>query len=454
MEDAGAQALVIIDMFADKLPAVLQQTGLKHVVLADVTAFFPAVPRAVVRTVQKVWNRVLPPVTVPHERLASALARGAATLAQTPARRYWEGVGPNDLAALQYTGGTTGVSKGAMLTHSNLLHNINQMLAMGASHMREGQECVLTALPLYHIFAFTANLLGFLVIGARNVLVPSPRPVQNLQRAVENYPITWMTGVNTLYNGLLNEEWFLAYPPKHLKASIAGGTSLHHAVAERWRQVTQTPIAEGYGLTETSPVVSFNPLSGTPRSGSIGIPTPGTQVRLVNDAGQPVGVGEPGEIQVKGPQVMQAYWNQPEQTAQVLREGWLSTGDVAVMDHEGFLRIVDRKKDMVLVSGFNVYPNEVEDAIAQMPAVLEVAVIGIPDANTGEAVRAYVVPNPDHGSMVSADEVIAHCKQQMTAYKVPKQVILRDELPKSPIGKVLRKELRAEALAELGAPRQ
>ncbi len=454
LKDSGAQALVIIDMFADKLPAVLAQTGLKHVVLADVTAFFPAVPRAVVRAVQKVWSRVLPPVTVPHERLASALRRGQATLAQTPARHYWEGVGPNDLAALQYTGGTTGVSKGAMLTHSNLLHNVNQMLAMGASHMRVGQECVLTALPLYHIFAFTANLLGFLVMGARNVLVPSPRPVQNLQRAVENYPITWMTGVNTLYNGLLNEEWFLAYPPKHLKASIAGGTSLHHAVAERWRQVTRTPIAEGYGLTETSPVVSFNPLSGTPRSGSIGIPAPGTQVRLVNDAGQPVPTGEPGEIQVKGPQVMQAYWNQPEQTAQVLSDGWLSTGDIAVMDREGFFRIVDRKKDMVLVSGFNVYPNEVEDVIAQLASVLEVAVIGIPDAATGEAVRAYVVPNPEHSGGVSAEEVIAHCKQQMTGYKVPKQVIVRDELPKSPIGKVLRKELRAEALAELGAPRQ
>lgn len=452
--DSGAKVLVIVDMFADKLPAVLEHTGLKHVVLADVTAFFPAVPRAVVRTVQKVWNRVLPAVTVPHERLASALGRGAATLAQIPARHYWELVGPNDLAALQYTGGTTGVSKGAMLTHSNLLHNVNQMLAMGASHMREGQECVLTALPLYHIFAFTANLLGFLVIGARNVLVPSPRPVQNLQRAVENYPITWMTGVNTLYNGLLNEEWFLAYPPKHLKASIAGGTSLHYAVAERWRQVTRTPIAEGYGLTETSPVVSFNPLSGTPRSGSIGIPTPGTHVRLVNDAGEEVATGEAGEIQVMGPQVMQGYWNQPEQTAQVLREGWLSTGDVAVMDREGFLRIVDRKKDMVLVSGFNVYPNEVEDVIAQMGAVLEVAVIGIPDAATGEAVRAYVVPNPDHGAAVTAEEVIAHCKKQMTAYKVPRQVIVRDELPKSPIGKVLRKELRAEALAELGAPRQ
>ena len=454
LKDAGAQALVIIDLFADKLPAVLAQTGLKHVVLADVTAFFPAVPRAVVRAVQKVWNRVLPPVTVPHERLASALQRGAATLAQTPASSYWEGVGPHDLAALQYTGGTTGVSKGAMLSHSNLLHNVNQMLAMGATHMRVGQECVLTALPLYHIFAFTANLLGFLVIGARNVLVPSPRPVQNLQRAIENHPITWMTGVNTLYNGLLNEEWFLAYPPRQLKASIAGGTALHQAVAERWRQVTGTPIAEGYGLTETSPVVSFNPLSGTPRNGSIGIPAPGTQVRLVNDAGQVVASGEPGEIQVKGPQVMQGYWNQAEETAKVLQDGWLATGDVAVMDREGFLRIVDRKKDMVLVSGFNVYPNEVEDVIAQMPSVLEVAVIGIPDASTGEAVRAYVVPNPDHGGAVNAEEVIAHCKQQMTAYKVPRQVIVRDELPKSPIGKVLRKELRAEALAELGAPRQ
>ena len=453
LKDAGAQALVIIDMFADKLPAVLQATGLKHVVLADVTAFFPAVPRAVVRSVQKVWSRVLPPITVPHERLAPALTRGAATLSQTPARRYGEGVGPGDLAALQYTGGTTGVSKGAMLTHSNLLHNVNQMLAMGATHMRAGQECVLTALPLYHIFAFTANLLGFLVIGAHNVLVPSPRPVQNLQRAIENNPITWMTGVNTLYNGLLNEEWFLAYPPKQLKASIAGGTALHQAVAERWRQVTQTPIAEGYGLTETSPVVSFNPLSGTPRNSSIGIPAPGTHVRLVNDAGDVVAAEEPGEIQVKGPQVMQGYWGQAEETAKVLQDGWLATGDIAVMDREGFLRIVDRKKDMVLVSGFNVYPNEVEDAIAQMPSVLEVAVIGVPDETTGEAVRAYVVPNPDHAGDVSAEEVVAHCKKQLTAYKVPRQVIVRDELPKSPIGKVLRKELRAEALAELGAQR-
>jgi len=451
LRDAGAQALVLIDLFADKLPAVLAQTGIRHVVLADVTAFFPAVPRVVVRAVQRFWNRVLPPVQVPHVRLQAALAQGQATLAQTPAQRYWESLGPGDLAALQYTGGTTGVSKGAMLTHGNLLHNVQQMLAMGATHMTPGQECVLTALPLYHIFAFTANLLGFLAIGARNVLVPSPRPVQNLQRAIENHPITWMTGVNTLYNGLLNEEWFLAYPPKHLKASIAGGTALHQAVAERWREVTKTPIAEGYGLTETSPVVSFNPLSGPVRAGGIGIPAPGTRVRLVNDAGQEVAVGEPGEIQVQGPQVMQGYWNQPAETALVLRDGWLSTGDVAVMDADGFLRIVDRKKDMVLVSGFNVYPNEVEDVVAQMDAVLDVAVIGVPDAATGEAVRVYVVPNPDHAGDLRPEDVVAHCKQQLTAYKVPHQVVVRDELPKSPVGKVLRKDLRAEALAHMAA---
>ncbi len=453
LRDAGVQALVIIDMFADKLPAVLAQTGIQHVVLADVTAFFPAVPRSVVRAVQRVWSRVLPSVTVPHARLAVALQQGRATLAQTPARRYWEAVQASDLAALQYTGGTTGVSKGAMLTHSNLLYNVSQMLAMGATHMAPGQECVLTALPLYHIFAFTANLLGFLTIGAHNVLVPSPRPVQNLQRAIENHPITWMTGVNTLYNGLLNEEWFLAYPPKHLKASIAGGTALHQAVAERWREVTGTPIAEGYGLTETSPVVSFNPLSGTPRHGGIGIPAPGTQVRLLDDAGQPVSFGEPGEIQVCGPQVMQGYWNQPEETAKVLKDGWLSTGDVAIMEPDGFLRIVDRKKDLVLVSGFNVYPNEVEEVVAQMDAVLDVAVIGVPDPATGEAVRVYVVPNPDHAGELRPEDVVAHCKQQLTAYKVPRQVLVRDELPKSPVGKVLRKDLRAEALAELGQPR-
>jgi long-chain acyl-CoA synthetase len=447
--DSGAQVLVIVDMFADKLPAVLAKTSIKHVVLAEVTAFFPTIPGAIVRGVQRYWNRVLPPVTVPHVRLKDALAQGRATLAKTPARTYWQGIGRHELAVLQYTGGTTGVSKGAMLTHDNLLSNIQQTRAMGQSHMAPGQECVLTALPLYHIFAFTTNLLGFLAIGGHNVLIPSPRPVQNLQRAMENFPVTWMTGVNTLFNGLLNEEWFVAYPSKTLKASISGGTALHSTVAKRWRELTKTPIAEGYGLTETSPVVSFNPLTGDLRNGSIGIPAPGTDVRLVNDHGQDVALGAPGEIWVCGPQVMQGYWNAEEETAKVMNDGWFATGDVAVMDDGGFMRIVDRKKDMVLVSGFNVYPNEVEDVIAKMDNVLEVAVIGVPDAKTGEAVRAYVVQNPDHTKQVTSADVVAHCKLHLAAYKVPKLVVVRDDLPKSPIGKVLRKDLRKVVAEEL-----
>ncbi len=447
--NAGAQVLVMVDMFADKLPAVLAKTGVKQVVLASVSEFFPAIPGSIVRGVQRYWNRVLPPVTVPHVRLQDALAQGRATLATTPARSYWQDVGRDDLAVLQYTGGTTGVSKGAMLTHGNLLSNILQTRAMGQSHMVPGEECVLTALPLYHIFAFTTNLLGFLAIGGHNVLIPNPRPVQSLQRAMENFPITWMTGVNTLFNALLNEEWFVAYPSKTLKASISGGTALHSTVAKRWRELTKTPIAEGYGLTETSPVVSFNPLTGTPRDGSIGIPAPGTDVRLMGDDKQDVAPGTPGEIWVRGPQVMQGYWAAEEETAKVMQDGWFATGDVAVMDETGFMRIVDRKKDMILVSGFNVYPNEVEDVIADMDHVLEVAVIGVPDDKTGEAVRAYVVQNPDHAKEVMPADVIAHCKKHLAAYKVPRLVVVRDELPKSPVGKVLRKDLRRAVAEEL-----
>ena len=451
LNDSEATVLVLVDMFAGKLPEVLRQTAIKHVVVAAVTEFFPAVPNAIVRGVQKVWARVLPPITVPHTRLAKALNQGQASLAAGAAKSYWQDIKTSDIAALQYTGGTTGVSKGAVLTHGNLLNNVNQMLAMGATHMLPGKECVLTALPLYHIFAFTANLLGFLSMGARNVLIPSPRPIANLQRAVENYPLTWITGVNTLFNALLNEEWFVAYPPKHLKASIAGGAALHSAVAKRWVEVTKTPIAEGYGLTETSPVVSFNPLRGTPRPNSIGIPAPGTRIRLVDEQHSDVPLGMPGEIWVAGPQVMQGYWKRPDETAQILRDGWLATGDVAVMDNTGFMRIVDRKKDMILVSGFNVYPNEIEDVIARMPNVLEVAVVGMPDSRSGEAVRAYVVQNPEAALVLTAEQVIAHCRLHLTDYKIPKSVKLKADLPKTPVGKVLRKDLKAEVRAEFPA---
>jgi long-chain acyl-CoA synthetase len=248
----------------------------------------------------------------------------------------------------------------------------------------------------------------------------------------------------------MNEEWFAAYPPKKLRAAIAGGTALHAAVATRWRIMTGTPLAEGYGLTETSPIVSFNPIDDRAKPGSIGMPVPGTDVLLVDDDGKPVPVGQPGELIVKGPQVMQGYWQRPEDTAKTIRNGWLATGDVAVMDEEGFLRIVDRKKDLVLVSGFNVYPNEVEDTLAKMDSVLEAAVVAIPDAKTGEAVRAYVVKNPDFEGELTKEDIIRHCKGLLTDYKVPKSIIMRDELPKSPIGKILRKDLKAEVRAEFG----
>lgn len=448
--DSGAIVLIIVDMFADKLPAVLTQTHVQHVVLAGVSDFFPVIPKLIIRGVQKIWSRVLPPVTVPHTRLSIALNQGQQAIKQQTidVKSYWAGVGLDDLAVLQYTGGTTGVSRGAELSHRNLLSNVNQILAMGASHTVPGKECVLTALPLYHIFAFTTNLLSFLVLGAHNILVPSPRPAQNLQRAIENYPITWITGVNTLFNALLNEEWFLAYPPRHLKASIAGGTSLQINVAKRWRDVTHTPIAEGYGLTEASPVVSFHPLLGLQHEGSIGIPVPGTDVKLVSENGEPVALNEPGEIWVRGPQVMRGYWKNQQDNQCTIQEGWLATGDIGMIDEQGFLKIVDRKKDIILVSGFNVYPNEVENVIALLDSVLDVAVVGIPDRTTGEAVRAYVVQNPDSRIAIDTNSLIAHCRQYLAPYKIPRSVIMKDALPKSTVGKVLRKSLKDELSRE------
>ncbi len=447
LRDSGAEVLVIVDLFANKLAGILERTALRKVIVVEVTQFFSPVPRAVIRGVMRWWNQVLPPVTVEHVRLPAALAEGARIQHSQgiDVAAYAQGLGPDTLALLQYTGGTTGVSKGAMLTHGNLLSNVDQAMAMGRSHLEDGKEVVLTALPLYHIFAFTFNLLCFYAIGARNILVPSPRPIQNLQRAFDNYKITWISGVNTLFNALMNEEWFTMFPPKHLKAAVAGGAALQHAVAERWQRITRTRIAEGYGLTEASPVVCFNPMGdargGLQKPDSIGIPVPGTDVRLVDEAGNPVALGEPGELIVRGPQVISGYWNRPDETAKTLKDGWLYTGDVAVMDADGYFKIVDRKKDMILVSGFNVYPNEIEDTIAQMDEVLEVGVIGVPDERSGEAVRAYVVPL---AAGLTEEVVRAHCRKHLTDYKVPKAIEIRRELPKTPIGKILRRELRAE----------
>ncbi len=437
--DSGAKALVIIDMFADRLPEVVAPTDVETVVTVRIGEFFPPVIAGVIRLVQKWWNRSLPAITVEHTGLQAALASGRERLGK--AESYVAHLDADSLAALQYTGGgTTGVAKGAMLSHGNLVANTLQMMQLLSTHIRPGKEVVLTALPMYHIFAFTVNLIGFFHEGARNILIPSPRPPSNLKRAFENYKITWTTGVNTLFNALLNERWFSENPPKHLVASAAGGMALHESVSERWRGVTGTPIVEGYGLTETSPALTFNPLGGVGKDGTIGIPVPSTDIRCVGEDGVGEDVGEDGELIARGPQVTSGYWNRPDDTANAMLDGWFRTGDIAQMDEDGYFTIVDRKKDMVLVSGFNVYPNEVEERIAAMPGVLEVGVIGMPDEKTGESVRAYIVATENPPTEA---EVIAHCREALAAYKVPKSVRFVEELPKSPIGKILRRELRA-----------
>ena len=443
-KDSGAKVLVVSDMFADRLPAVLPQTDIETVVTVRISEFFTPVVAGVIRLVQKVWSRTLPKITVPHTSFQDALKAGEKVCTKAQGESYLEGVGPDTLAALQYTGGTTGVSKGAMLSHGNLVSNTLQLLQMNGEYIVPGKEVALTALPLYHIFAFTVNLLGFYHVGARNLLIPTPRPPSNLKRAFENYKITWTTGVNTLFNALLNERWFTDSPPKHLKASAAGGMSLHESVAKRWRDVTGTPIVEGYGLTESSPVLSFNPLGGMFKDNSIGIPVPSTEMACVDEKGGEVPVGEPGELIAKGPQIMQGYWNRDDETKNTLKDGWLYTGDIAQMDSDGYFTIVDRKKDMVLVSGFNVYPNDVEEAIAAVPGVLEVGVIGVPDEKSGEAVRAYVVASAPAPSI---ETIVAHCRETLSAYKVPTSIMFVDELPKSPIGKILRRELRDQAMS-------
>ncbi|MGA0985648.1 MAG: AMP-binding protein, partial [Candidatus Nanopelagicales bacterium] len=399
----------------------------------------------VIRLVQKVWNRSLPEIKVPHTKLLDALTAGKNHPKRQAVKDYVNDLSAGSIAALQYTGGTTGVSKGAMLSHQNLIANTLQMIQMAGSFIRQGKETVITAIPLYHIFAFTVNLLGFFHVGARNIVIPNPRPPSNLKRAFENYKITWVTGVNTLYNALLKERWFLDGPPKHLRASVAGGMALHQSVATNWQEVTNTPLVEGFGLTESAPVLTFNPLDGSARLGTIGIPVPSTEIKLVDDSGNEVGLGEAGELLARGPQVMLGYWQNEKESANTIVDGWLKTGDIAEMDQDGFFTIVDRKKDVILVSGFNVYPNEVEERIADVPGVIEVGVVGLPDETLGEKVCAYVVAN---SPAPSQETILEHCREHLARYKVPKAIVFVDELPKSPIGKILRRELRSLAISE------
>jgi long-chain acyl-CoA synthetase len=443
-KDSGAKVLIIMDLFADKLKDVIPNTDIKKVILVSIADFLPFFKKNLVKLVLKYVKKQVPKCEVYFEPLTSVIDQGLKILnaKNIAVKNYWQSVTLDDLCALQYTGGTTGVSKGAMLTHRNLMANVYQIVEMGKSKIVFGDEVILSVLPLYHIFAFTVNLLSFYYCGAESVLIPNPRPLTNLQKAIARKKISWTSGVNTLFNGLLNEKWFSENPPQYLKCSIAGGASLHHAVAERWEKITKTLVVEGFGLTEASPVVSFNPINGVVKIDTVGLPVPSTDVVLLNDDGEVVPLGEQGEIAVRGPQVMKGYWQRPEETTKCFKGNWLLTGDVGVMDRDGYIKIVDRKKDMILVSGFNVYPNEVEDCIAKIDGVAEVAVIGVSNSKTGEAVKAVIVKKDP---ALTESQVIEHCQKFITHYKVPKVIEFKTELPKTPIGKVLRKNLRQES---------
>jgi len=433
--DSGAKAIVVLDNFGSVVQRVLAEVpGVTAITtgLGDLLAF----PKgAVVNFMLRHVKRMVPDYHIPGAvRFRDAMSRGRSlTLADVE-------IGHDDLAFLQYTGGTTGVAKGAMLTHRNLIANMQQSAAWIGANAKGGEEIIVTALPLYHIFALTANCLVFLKLGAGNHLITNPRDMPGFVKELKSVPFTAITGVNTLFNGLLNTPGFADIDFSRLHLTLGGGMAVQRAVAEKWKQVTGCTLAEAYGLTETSPAVCINPLTIPAFNGSIGLPVPSTEVCIKDDDGSMRPAGEIGELCVRGPQVMKGYWQRPEDTAQMIdADGWLHTGDIARMDEQGFFYIVDRKKDMILVSGFNVYPNEVEDVIAMMPGVLEVAAIGVPDECSGEAVKVFVVKKDP---ALTADAIKTFCRDNLTGYKQPRQIEFRADLPKSNVGKILRKELR------------
>jgi len=433
--DSGARAIVVLENFAHVVAGVIDDTPVEQVFVTGVGDLlgFPKGP--LINFALRHVKKEVPAWDLPRaERFGDALKRGARQDLR-PAE-----LGHEDLAFLQYTGGTTGVSKGAMLSHGNIVANVQQSSAWLGNLIDYGREIIVTALPLYHIFALTANCLVFIKFGGRNLLITNPRDMSGFVKALGKEPFTAITGVNTLFNGLLNTPGFDQLDFSTLRLTLGGGMAVQRSVAEKWKEVTGVPLIEAYGLTETSPAACINPMDLEDYNGAIGLPISSTECKVVDTEGQEVATGEPGELCIRGPQVMKGYWKRPEETAQVLDDdGWLKTGDMAARDDNGFFYIVDRKKDMILVSGFNVYPNEIEDVIASHPKVLEVGAIGVEDAKSGELVKAVVVRKDDS---LTADELREFCKQELTGYKVPRYVEFVDELPKTNVGKILRRELR------------
>ena len=435
--DSGAEAIVVVENFAHTLSEVVGKTQLKQVIVTSIGEML-GVKGLLVDLVLSHVKKMIPAWDIPGAmRFSEALAEGGrGTLECVP-------LGHDDIAFLQYTGGTTGVAKGAMLLHRNIVANLLQARAWVKPFLGNEQHVIITPLPLYHIFSLTANCLVFMTLGAENVLITNPRDIPGFVKEMGKHRFTGITGVNTLFNALLNNPDFGKLDFSRLEVTLGGGMAVQQAVAEKWKQVTGKPLIEAYGLTETSPAATMNPFTLREYNGSIGLPVPSTELILRDDEGREVPLGQPGEICIRGPQVMAGYWHRPDETAKVIdQDGWLATGDIGCMDERGFVRIVDRKKDMILVSGFNVYPNEIEAVVAMHPGVLECAAIGIPDAKSGEAVKLFVVRKDP---ALTAEALLEHCRAQLTGYKCPREVEFRSDLPKSNVGKILRRELRDEA---------
>ena len=435
MKDSGAEAIIIVENFCHVLEEVIEETPVKHVIVTRMGDMLPFPKSAIVNFVVKRIKKMVPayklPGAVPFNK---ALKLGSQHRFETvPTNHY-------DIAFLQYTGGTTGVSKGAVLTNRNMVANMQQASAWIHNIMQEGKEVIITALPLYHIFSLTANCLTFMKYGALVYLITNPRDMKGFVKELKGVKFTAVTGVNTLFNGLLNTPGFKDIDFSQLKLTLGGGMAVQRAVAEHWKNVTGAPLLEAYGLTETSPAACINPLNLKNFNGKIGLPIPSTDCSIQDDEWNELPIGETGEICIRGPQVMQGYWKRPKDTSEVLSaDGWLHTGDIGFMDEQGYVQIVDRKKDMILVSGFNVYPNEVENVLVNHPGVLEVGVIGIPDEKSGEAVAAVVVKSDPS---LTEDALIEYCKEDLTNYKRPRFIFFTDELPKTNVGKILRRELR------------
>ncbi|WP_373778389.1 long-chain-fatty-acid--CoA ligase FadD [Glaesserella sp.] len=444
LNDSGAKAIVVVSNFAATLEKVVFNTSVKHVILTRMGDQLSFGKRTLVNFVVKYVKKLVPKYKLPHAvSFREALSIGKQRQYVKPM------ITKDDLAFLQYTGGTTGVAKGAMLAHRNVVANILQAkwvaepLAKGS-----GERIGVIALPLYHIFALTTNCLLFIELGLTALLITNPRDIPSFIKELKKYPVMAITGVNTLFNALLNNEMLKEVDFSSLKLSIGGGAAIQRSVADRWHKTTGNHIIEGYGMTECSPLISATRNDSTEYSGSIGVPVPNTDIRIVDDAGNELGLDKRGELWVKGPQVMQGYWQRPKDTADVIKDGWMATGDIVEMGKDFNLRIVDRKKDMIIVSGFNVYPNEIEDVVALHPKVNEVVVVGLPNEVTGESIKVYVTKKDES---LTREELRNHCRQHLTGYKIPRDIEFRDELPKSNIGKILRRVLRDEEVARVKA---